>query len=343
MKHNRRAFIKSTGSLAALSLFPLSSFYKKNNNTVAEKIKPQALKAGDTIAISSPAGAVWEEKQIELFSEILKNLGFKVVFGKTLYERHGYFAGTDKLRAEELNTFFGDKKIKGIFCMKGGWGCAKLLDKIDYHIIKQNPKVLIGFSDITSLLIAITAKTGLITFHGPVGNSGWNEFTKEAFRSVIMRNKEYAYENNPEKEEAITCINEGIAEGELVGGNLSVLCSILGSSYIPTWNNKILFLEDTKEEPYRIDRMLTQLHLNGVLQQVKGIIFGKCNKCLAEEPQKSFTLQEVLNQHLKPLKIPAFYGAMIGHIENKLTIPLGINAKINASSGKIELTESAVI
>ncbi|MDZ4665664.1 MAG: LD-carboxypeptidase [Bacteroidota bacterium] len=307
-----------------------------------KRIKPKALKAGDTIAITSPAGAVWDEAQIEIFSNILKSFGFNIVLGKTLKEKHGYFAGNDELRAKELNELFADKKVKGIFCMKGGWGCARLLDKLDYKIIKENPKVLIGFSDITTLLIAITTKTGLITYHGPVGNSGWNEFTKNSFINVVQNSKPYTFEANPASEDAIITINSGKASGELFGGNLTVLSSIIGSGYLPDWKGKILFLEEAKEEPYSIDRMLTQLKLSGVLDSVSGIVFGKCTKCLAEEPQKSFTLNEVILQHLKPLGVPTFFGAMIGHIENKLTVPLGINASIDADKGTISLNESSV-
>lgn len=340
--NSRRKFIRSSGLLAAGSLILPHEIAANTNFHELKKTKPNALKSGDTIAITSPAGAVWDETQIDVFSNILKGFGFNIVLGKTLKEKYGYFAGTDEMRAQELNDFFEDKNIKGIFCMKGGWGCARLLDKLDYKLIQNNPKVLIGFSDITTLLLAITAKTGLITFHGPVGNSGWNDFTKTAFTNVVQTSKPYTFADNPINEEPIITINSGKANGELVGGNLTVLTSLIGSNYLPDFKNKILFLEDFKEEPYSVDRMLTQLKLSGILDSLNGIVFGKCAKCIPEEPQKSFTLNEVLNQHLKPLKIPAFYGAMIGHIENKLTVPLGINASIDADKGSIHLNENAV-
>jgi muramoyltetrapeptide carboxypeptidase len=339
---DRRRFIRNAGLLAFSGIVFKGNALSDLRLSETKRIKPKALKAGDTIAITSPAGAVWDEAQIETFSTILKGFGFNIILGRTLKEKHGYFAGTDEVRAKELNDLFADKKIKGIFCMKGGWGCARLLDKLDYKIIKENPKVLIGFSDITTLLIAITTKTGLITYHGPVGNSGWNDFTKNSFINVVQNSKPYTFEANPANEDAILTINSGKANGELVGGNLTVLTSIIGSGYLPDWKGKILFLEEAKEEPYSIDRMLTQLKLSGVLDSVSGIIFGKCAKCLAEEPQKSFTLNEVLLQHFKPLKIPVFFGAMIGHIENKLTVPLGINASIDADKGTISLLESSV-
>lgn len=342
--NSRRHFLRSAGLLtAAVALAPNEALTATLPHPAKPTIKAAALKPGDTIAISSPAGAVWDPLQVETFSNILKGFGFKVVPGKTLTEKFGYFAGTDELRANELNTFFADPTIKGIFCMKGGWGCARLLDKLNYALIEKNPKVLIGFSDITTLLIAITAKTGLVTFHGPVGNSGWNAWTSDVFKRVVMNANSLPVFENPSTEEAIVTINPGKAKGELVGGNLSVLSSLMGSVYLPDWKNKILFLEDVKEEPYRIDRALTQLKLCGVLDAISGFVFGKCAKCLAEEPQKAFTFHEVMLQHIKPLGIPAFYGAMIGHIENKLTVPLGIRAEIDADRGTISLQENSVI
>lgn len=341
---SRRNFLKASGILTAGSLLsplePLSSVAKNDGYNL--KIKPAALKPGDTVAITSPAGAVWDVTQIETFSAILMGMGFKVIQGKTLKEKFGYFAGTDEFRAKELNDLFADKSIKGIFCMKGGWGCARILDKINYDLIRQNPKVLIGFSDITALLLAVTAKTGLITFHGPVGNSGWNDFTKTVFTNVCTVNKAYTFPANPSTEEKITVLNPGKVTGDLFGGNLTVLSGLIGSSYLPDWKNKILFLEEAKEEPYSIDRMLTQLKLAGVLSSISGFVFGKCAKCLAEEPEKAFTFEQVLKQHIEPLKIPAIYGTMIGHIENKLTVPLGVGATLDAETGNIKLNEAAV-
>jgi muramoyltetrapeptide carboxypeptidase len=341
--NSRRHFIKSTGLLAAASLFTPTEVLSQNLISEKGKIKPIALKSGDAVAITSPAGAVWDDAQVETFTTILKSFGFNVIHGKTLTEKSGYFAGTDELRSNELNELFANKNVKGIFCMKGGWGCARLLDKIDYTLIEKNPKVLIGFSDITALLIAITTKTGLITFHGPVGNSGWNDFTKSIFTNVTMVAKSYNFPENPATENTPVIINIGKATGELVGGNLTVLSSLIGSGYLPDWKNKILFLEEVREEPYSIDRMLTQLKLSGILNSISGFVFGKCAKCLAEEPQKSFTFHEVLMQHIQPLGIPAFYGAMIGHIENKLTLPIGIKASMDAEKGTISLNENSVV
>lgn len=343
-KQNRRKFI-STSALAALSvpLLGMKEVLTDETNKVFSAIKPPSLKTGDTIAITSPAGAVWDYSQVEKYKSMLENSGFQVMLGKTLTEKHGYFAGTDELRAMELNELFSNNYVNGIFCMKGGWGCARILDKLHYDTIKKNPKVIMGFSDITSLLIAINAKTGLVTYHGPVGNSGWNDFTVKYVKSVLVDKSIVSYGYPEDDSDKFYTINEGKSKGILVGGNLTVLAGMIGSDYLPDWKNKILFLEETGEEPYRIDRMLTQLKLAGVLNNISGFIFGKCVKCDAEEPEKAFTIKQVLEQHVKPLGIPSFYGAMIGHIANKYTLPIGVSAEIDALTGSIKLLETAVL
>jgi muramoyltetrapeptide carboxypeptidase len=338
---NRRQFITMLGA-AGLSL-PLSGMIRPQKwEEQNEVIKPPSLKIGDTIAMTSPAGAIWNDETVKKFTSILEGLGFKVKLGGTLTGKFGYLSGTDELRAKELNDFFTDKSVQGIFCAKGGWGCARLLDLLDYYNIRMNPKVLMGFSDITSLLVAIQARTGLVTYHGPVGNSGWNDFTVGYVKSVLMNKEMTTFGLGPKETDKPVTFHPGKAKGVLVGGNLSVLVGIVGSSYLPDWKNKILFLEETEEEPYSIDRMLTQLRLAGVFKNVSGIIFGKCVKCEAEEPTQSFTFMEVLEQHFKPLAIPVFYGAMIGHIADKLTVPIGVMAEMDAEKGTFKLLEPAV-
>jgi muramoyltetrapeptide carboxypeptidase len=175
-----------------------------------------------------------------------------------------------------------------------------------------------------------------------VGNSGWNDFTTDCMKRVLMNKEALSYASTGKEEDKPLVLRPGIAKGVLAGGNLSVLTSLMGSDYLPSWKGKILFLEDTGEEPYRIDRMLTQLKLCGVMNEISAFVFGKCVKCTAEEPDKAFTLTQVLEQHTRDLKIPAFYGAMIGHIENKFTIPIGIEAEVDAGIGSIVLKDSAV-
>jgi muramoyltetrapeptide carboxypeptidase len=343
MKQNRRKFIRLIGA-AGLSI-PLSGMTLTVQKQWEENevVKPPALKKGDTIAITSPAGAIWNPETVPKFKAILEGLGFRVKLGKTLTERNGYFAGNDELRARELNELFIDKSVQGIFCAKGGWGCARLLDNIDYFNVRTNPKVMMGFSDITSLLVALQVRTGLVTFHGPVGNSGWNDFSTGYLKSVLMNKELTFYPPGPKENDVPVVFHPGKAKGILVGGNLSVIAGIIGSTYLPDWKNKILFLEETEEEPYSIDRMLTQLKLAGVFKGLSGIIVGKCVKCEAEEPSQSFTFMEVLEQHIKPLSIPAYYGSMIGHIENKFTVPIGVLAEMDAGKGTFKLLEPAVL
>lgn len=345
---SKRLFLKASGT--TLAAFTVADLARGVNNPAFKQIlssvdslKPKKLVKGSTIAITSPAGAIWDEELVPEFCKILSSLGFKTVLGKTLSQKFGYLAGQDELRAAELNSFFADKSIDAIFTAKGGWGCARILDKLDYDLIAKNPKIIMGFSDITCLLNAIYAKTGMLTFHGPVGNSSWGEFSMRYVKEVLIEGKQTEFASTGFEKDKHTVLTSGKSKGILVGGNLSVLAAMLGSNYLPDWNNKILFLEETGEEPYRLDRMLVQLKLNGVLDKLSGFVFGKCVKCDAEEPEKAFTFMQVLEQHIKPLNIPAFYGGMIGHIENKWTLPVGGLVEMDANRGVLKLMEAAVI
>jgi muramoyltetrapeptide carboxypeptidase len=338
----RRDFIKTTGA-AALSLPLLGLSTPGGEDQPLPVVKPKALKAGHTIAVTAPAGAIFNPAHIEKFSAILQNMGFKVKLGKTLSEKYGYLAGSDELRAEELNSFFRNDDVDGIIAMRGGWGCARMLHLLDYELLRKNPKVLMGFSDITSLLMAAYTRSGLVTFHGPVGYSGWNDFSVDYVKRTIMQKETVIMLQPAFCQDKLCTITKGTARGTLMGGNLAVVASMLGTPYVPHWKDKILFLEETTEEVYRIDRLLTQLKLAGVLDKISGFIFGECVKCDPEEPEKSLTLMQVFDDHIKPLGIPAFYGSMIGHIENKFTLPVGIEAEMDAAVGTIELLEPAVL
>lgn len=309
-------------------------------------LKPKGLKEGDTIGLVSPASRLPREKQYDEIAEQVKDLGYKVKLGPNSREQYGYLGGHDKQRAEDINAMFADDSIDAIMAFRGGWGSNRILDLIDYELIKKNPKIFIGFSDITSLLLAIYVKTGLITFHGPVGKSDWTDYTKLNFQRTLSY-EQTSLLSIPEKELCEDCrdfyvITTGKATGRLLGGNLSVLTSMMGSDYLPEWKDSILFLEDVGEDIYRIDRMLTQLKLNGVLDQISGFVFGQCTDC-ERSSKYSLTLEQVFEDHIKPLGIPAFSGAMFGHLENMLTLPVGIKAEINAQSGSIILKEPATI
>lgn len=312
-------------------------------------LKPPRLKTGDTVGLINPAGATFHKDDVAVAEETLAALGLKMKAGPHLLDRYGYLAGTDANRAADVNQMFRDPDINAILTLRGGWGCNRLLDLLDYKTIGKNPKIIMGYSDITSLLIAITAKTGMVTFHGPVGISTWNEFSTEYVQRLLfqaerftMKNPVDIGDNLTQTRDRILPVNTGTAQGMLWGGNLSVLTAMVGSEYMPDTKGSILFLEEVGEDIYRIDRMLTQLKLAGILQNLSGLIFGKCSNCDPGSGYASLTLEEVLDDHIKPLGIPAWYGSMIGHIENKFTMPLGIQAEIDAGTGSITLLESAV-
>ncbi|MGV6861866.1 MAG: S66 peptidase family protein [Putridiphycobacter sp.] len=335
----RRKFIRNT-SLTAFSPFILSELNFDNNSI--PQILPPKLKKGDTIALTAPAGAVFNSTAIDKIEKRLKDLGFKTLRGKTLFMQEGYLAGNDKLRADELNQFFADPYINGILTMRGGWGCARILDLLDYDLIQKHPKIIIGYSDITALLIAITKRTGLITFHGPVGYSSWRKFSTEQVLRTLVEGQKTKMQNPPEELSKLRTFTSGSSYGFLVGGNLTVLTSIIGTKYEPNWQNKILFLEETGEEPYRIDRMLWQLKLAGVFDQINGCVLGAFTKCEPEEPQKSFSLEEVFEQHFKAQKFPVYAGASFGHIIPKFTLPIGAKVKLDADEFYLELMEKVV-
>ena len=339
---SRRSFIPILGTalLGAASL----SLEKKELiiNNHSSSIKPAHLKRGDTIAICASAGAMENPNDIDKFKVILKSLGLNVKVDKNIPKRFGYFSASDEDRASEFMSFISDDEVNGIFFIRGGWGCARILDIIDFNAIQANPKVIMGFSDITSLLNAITAKTGLVTFHGPGGNSTWNDYSINYIRQLIFEGKEVKYKNL-QSDHSITTYSSGIVTGELFGGNLSILCSLIGSKYLPEWKGKILFIEDVMEEPYRIDRMLFQLKLSGLMDEVNGVVLGSFRKCTPKEPKKSFTLEQVFEQHFSTFNKPVFYGSQIGHVRDKFTLPIGVIARMNASNGTITLLEPSVV
>ncbi len=347
MLNNRRHFLQ------LLSLLPLPCRVAPalaNQAGGRPVIKPARLKPGDTVALINPAGATFNSVDVDVARETLGALGLTVKLGEYVLSRRGYFAGTDEERARDLNAQFADSGVKGIFTVRGGWGSSRLLPLIDFSLIRKNPKVVMGYSDITVLLLAIHAQTGLATFHGPVGISSWNAYTVNFVRQILlegqavtMTNPSEIGDNLTQVEDRVQVIRPGTATGKLLGGNLTVLSAIIGSPYVPDWRGAILFLEDTEEGIYRIDRMLTQLKLAGVLAQISGFIFGKCTKCGPGEGYGSLTLEEVLNDHIRPLGIPAWFGAMIGHIPKVFTLPIGVQAEIDAAAGSIRMLEPAVV
>ncbi|MES2071696.1 MAG: LD-carboxypeptidase [Pseudomonadota bacterium] len=315
-------------------------------------IYPKRLKAGDTIGLVSPAAATYEREPVEIAIETLQALGFKVRQSPTLRARYGHFGGTDAQRAEAINSMFADDGVDGILALTGGSGCNRIIDKLDYALIRSRPKFFGGYSDLTALVNAIQAQTGLVSFHSPMGASEWNEFSVAHFRAMVMegqaamlRNPSDAKErgdNLVQTQDRIHTLRGGRARGTLVGGNLAVLTSLAGSPYWPDFRGAILFLEEVNEYIYRVDRMLSQLRLSGALQQVRGVVIGKFTKCTPGEGYGTLTLDEVFDDYFLPLNVPVFSGAMIGHIKRKFTMPVGSEVEIDANAGSIQLLRPAV-
>lgn len=347
---NRRKFVKSVSAAAVLSQLPFKSYSADFSNEI-EIVKPKRLSIGSTIGLISPAGFI-SEKQLEESVNNLEGLGFKVVYSDKILSRYGYLGGEDEIRAEEVNLMFKRDDVDGIFCTRGGYGCARILSMLDYESIRKNPKVLIGYSDITSLLYAIFSQTGLVCFHGPVGISTFNDYSVEYFKRTLMNPEKTltikkAIEENIDDEYTSYPIITGKAEGKLVGGNLSIVASMVGTKYDIPSEGKIIFLEEIGEEPYRVDRMLMQMKLAGKFDGAKGIAMGvfknSRSKKNDEEPITSFTLKEVLFDILGSLKIPIIYGLSFGHISNKFTLPVGISAELDTLNQTVTFLEPAVI
>ncbi len=347
MSITRRQILQMVGAGIAATQVPFATASGLFSKTT---LKPPRLKAGDTIGLINPAGATFHRDDVAVAEETLAALGLKMKAGKHLLDRYGYLAGTDAARAADVNAMYADPDIAAILTLRGGWGCNRILNLLDYKSITKHPKIIMGYSDITSLLLAITARTGMVTFHGPVGISTWNEYSTDFVKRLLFEAQTYSMENPhdigdnlTQTKNRILPISLGRARGKLYGGNLSVLTAMVGSDYLPDFKDSLLFLEDIGENIYRIDRMLTQLKFAGILDQLSGFVFGKCTDCGPGEDYGSLTLEEVLDDHIKPLGIPAWYGSMIGHISDKFTMPLGVEAEIDAEKGRITLLESAVI
>lgn len=329
----------------AASLLPWSGMASAMSAS-HKRLLPVPLNKGDTIGLVSPSSATDDSFSLQLAREAMEALGFKVKTGAHYDARRGHLAGTDAERAGDINAMFADKSVKAVICTRGGSGAARLLPLLDYDSIRRNPKVLLGYSDITALHSAIHAKTGLVTFHGQIGSGSWNKFNVDQFQRVLLDRELVEYSNKVElgdelvpRQNRTVTIRGGKARGELVGGNLTVLTALAGSPYLPDFTDKILFLEDVGEAPYRIDRMFSTLKLMGALDKVAGVIFGECTDCKPGDGYGSLTLEQIFDDYITPLKIPAYRGAMIGHIREQFILPVGGKVELDADAGTFRLLE----
>lgn len=347
MTLTRRQLMAACGS-AAVAVSTLPSLVQAASSL--NVTKPKRLLPGMTVGLVTPASNVPEDQDLHAAMDLVRSLGFVAKPSANLFSRTQYLAGTDKERADDLNVMFADPDVDAIFCVRGGYGSGRLLRYLDYDTIAANPKIIMGYSDITAILNAIYLRTGLITFHGPIAGGNFSDYTYDQYSKVLVEPSSSTrigeppeFETSPgvvDWENRLTNIVAGTAEGHLIGGNLSLMVTLLGTPFEPNFEGAILFLEDVSEPPYSVDRMLTHLWMAGKLEQVAGIVLGKFSDDGYDS--NTFSMEEVLRDRFEPLGIPTLRGAMIGHIEDKTVVPLGIRARLDVDAGSLTLLEAAV-
>lgn len=346
----RRDFFKNTGMAGLAAGFSLCSDMVKSDAPLRPHLhKPARLKAGSTVALIAPASPFPPEK-LDMARRNFATMGFDIREGKSLQARNGYLAGTDDERLEDLHRAFSDTSVDAVWCIRGGYGCTRILPRVDFDLIARNPKVLVGYSDITALHLAIQQKTGLVTFHGPVAAAELPENTLQHFRAALISpTPRYEISIPDEKERPAGdenipfVVTPGVAKGPLTGGNLSLLAAMAGTPFSPSYRNRLVFIEDVGEQPYRIDRMLTQLLQATDLAQAAGIALGVFFDCKPKPNTPSLTLEETLRDRLAGLGIPVAYGLPFGHVAYQATLPYGIEAELNVEKGTLTLLESGVV
>ena len=347
MTLTRRELMAVCGSMAiGASGFSINASAAVNSSF----IKPKRLRPGMTVGLVTPASNMPEDQDLYAAMDLVRSLGFTAKASANLFSRTQYLAGTDKERADDLNAMFADPEVDAIFCVRGGYGSGRLLRYLDYDVIAANPKIIMGYSDITAILNAIYLRTGLVTFHGPIAGGNFSDYTFNQYQKVLVEpsattriGEPPAFDTRPgvvDWENRITTIVPGAAEGHLIGGNLSLMVTLLGTPFEPNFEGAILFLEDVSEPPYSVDRMLTHLWMSGKLEQVAGIALGKFSD--DDYDSNTFSMEQVIRDRLEPLGIPALRGAMIGHIEDKTVVPLGVRARLDVQAGTLSLLEAAV-
>ncbi len=313
-----------------------------NAQTPKKLLKPQALRAGDVVGLITPASNVVNPGDWLRMEQTMKGLGLEIRYGKQIRKR-GYVAGTIDERLSDLHDMFRDPAIKGVFAIRGGYGTPQLLDRIDYDLLKKNPKIFVGYSDITALHLAFHQKLGLVTFHGPTANAKFPAFTLSHFRSAMFDAAPLGKLTNPAEGHSLRAIRPGTARGRIVAGNLSLIANLMGTPYEIDTRDKILIIEDVGEEAFRIDRMLTQLKLAGKLNGLAGVVWGECEKCKPTPGvDVPLTEREVVDRILGGLGVPVLSGLTFGHTDNQLTLPQGVMATLDATAGTLTIEESAL-
>jgi muramoyltetrapeptide carboxypeptidase len=313
-------------------------------------VLPPKLIPGSRVALVAPAGPLLEQDDLTRAQELCRALGYDPVLGSSAYARHGYMAGTDQQRLGDLNSALADPSIDAVWSIRGGYGSLRLLDQVDYAAMARHPKALIGFSDVTVLLNAVTRLTGIVTFHGPVARASMPAFNRWHFERVLTRTEPAGRLGRipqapdtlvPQDDRTVT-VRGGVAEGPLAGGNLTLLQCLIGTPYFPELAGAILFLEDVGEDLYRVDRMLAHLRLIGALRRLSGVLIGRFTKLNRSGADGALGYDEVLADYFRPLGIPVAYGFPVGHIDAQWTLPLGVRVRLDAGAGEVEVLEPAV-
>ena len=314
-------------------------------------IKPRVLRPGDTVGLVAPASYTFDLWQLDDAAARVEALGLKPKFGKYVRGRRGFLSGTDEERLEDLHAMFADRSVSAVFAIQGGYGTPRLLDRLDYDLIRRNPKILLGYSDITGLHLAIGRKSGLVTFHGPNMTGSLPPRTLDLLKKALFVAEPIGELTNPDEPDPLNVefplrtVAPGIARGRIVGGNLTLVSATMGTPYEIETKGRVLFLEDTGEAPYRIDRMLVQLRLAGKLQQAAGIVFGTCTDCGPGRSsfELSLSLSEVLMEQLGTLGKPVLAGLVFGHTKEMSIVPMGVEAQVNATARRVTILEAATL
>jgi len=336
--------------MVRLILVGILAFLLESTTALAPVIKPNKLNPGDTVAFISPASTVHAAfSNIEVYkthvTQGMAALGLKPLFSPNAFlNGPSGLAGDDSQRASDLMWAFTNPNVTGIIANRGGWGCNRIIDMLDYDVIRENPKIFMGYSDVTGCTLAFNRQTDLVTFSGPVGTDtfgpNWNSIY---LKRVLMDGESNLLYTNPPSGPNITTIVPGKARGRLIGGTLTVLGAMMGSKYTPSLDEPyILFLEDTSDNTYRLDRLMTQLHLAGYFENAQGLIWGTCVNCVPDKPEH-WEVEDLIQQRWGHLSnIPSFSGAMIGHYGQQFTLPIGSQVEMDADEGTILLLEAAV-
>jgi muramoyltetrapeptide carboxypeptidase len=292
-------------------------------------IRPPALKKGDVIGVCAPASPPLRDGDLQKGIAYLERLGYRVEPGRSLHKKDGYLAGSDTARAADLNGFFRDRRIRAIVSIRGGYGSMRILDLIDYRAARNDPKIFVGYSDLTALQLALFARCGLVTFAGPMVAAGMARGLKaaeeELFWRMLTSRRPIGKLATPSK-----ALFPGTASGILLGGNLSILSRLAGTPYLPSLRNRILLFEEVGERPYRVDRMLQQLRLAGALSGARGVVLGQFTDCRPEEGKPSLSLTRIFRDTFGGLRAPVLTGVRHGHVSGSLTLPIGLRVEMHA-------------